>query len=166
MCAPSDTAAVWSLTVSLFLVCCGLASSWPDSAVSSAFTWQTTQRLHLPFQVLACGLLWSKTYCRYVLPCLTQSALSVVELLLSNGNALKDAMWCMQRFGTVWSQCEWNSRVTAEITSPGQGKLQKSVMTSSKITRIMWKPPFNKAHLKVLTTACCATGYSPWATLL
>lgn len=29
----------------------------------------------------------------------------------------------------------------------------------------MWKPPFNKAHLKVLTTASCTTGYSPWATL-
>lgn len=29
----------------------------------------------------------------------------------------------------------------------------------------MWKAPFNKAHLKVLTTACCATGYSPRAAL-
>lgn len=35
MCALSDTSAVGSLTVSLFLVCCGLAASWLNNVVSS-----------------------------------------------------------------------------------------------------------------------------------
>lgn len=81
--------------------------------------------------------------------------------------ALKVAMWCMQRFGTMRSHCEWRVRAKAAESlqrslHQGKAELQKSVLNSSKITRIMWKPPFNKAHLKVLTIACCATGYSPW----
>lgn len=43
--------------------------------------------------------------------------------------------------------------------------LQKSVTSFSKITITVCTPPFNKTHLKVLTIACCATAYLPWATV-
>lgn len=38
-------------------------------------------------------------------------------------------------------------------------------MSFSKMTTTVRTPPFNKTHLEVLTIACCATGYSLWATL-
>ena len=70
----------------------------------------------------------------------------------------------------VWSQCEW--RVSTKVAeSPlgwlHQGKtgLQYSVMSFSKNPITACTPPFNKTHLKVLTIACCAPGYPPWATL-
>lgn len=48
MCALPDTLATHSLIVSLFLFCCGLAASWLDNVVSSAFTRQTKAVLPFP----------------------------------------------------------------------------------------------------------------------
>lgn len=75
-------------------------------------------------------------------------------------------MWCRQRFGTVWSQCEWraSTKVTESLLRwlhQSKTGLQKYVMSFSKITIIVCTPPFNKTHLKVLAIACCATGYYP-----
>lgn len=73
--------------------------------------------------------------------------------------ACRDLGLCDPRVNEGWGLKQQRS------LHQGKTGLQKSVMISSKITRIMWKAPFNKAHLKVLTIACCATGYSPRATL-
>lgn len=68
--------------------------------------------------------------------------------------ALEDAMWCRQRFGTVWSQCEWG--VSAKVADSklrwlSRTGLHKPVMSFSKITVRECTPLFNKTQHQVLT---------------
>lgn len=154
-----------AVSLSLFLVCCGLAASWLNSVVSSAFTRQHKSRTCISkSQFVASSGVWDSVGIFF------HDSASVFLLLCSCSpqmattvTALKDVMCCAQRSGTAWAQCEWRAR--AKVTESllrglcqSKTGLQRSVMSFSEITLTVCRSPLNKAHLKGLTISETITG--------